>query len=71
MKKIIGFRLEEDIYRKLKLYCINNNTNIQKLFESFVNNLLENKTNYINNSKKEKIKNLIEEYTNKIIELYK
>jgi hypothetical protein len=40
MKKIIGFRLDEEVSNKLKIYAINNKTTIQKLLEDYVNQLL-------------------------------
>ena len=44
MKKIIGFRLDEEVSNELKIYAINNKTTIQKLLEDYVFQIL-NKPN--------------------------
>jgi len=40
-KKQVIFRLEEETYRKLQIYAIENNTSVQKLVEGYVLNLLK------------------------------
>ena len=39
-KKQIAFRLEEDIYKQLQIYAIENNTSVQKILENYVIDLL-------------------------------
>ena len=40
MKKMVGFRLEEDVRDLLSIYCIKNKTSVQILFEEYVRKLL-------------------------------
>ncbi|KKQ05055.1 MAG: hypothetical protein US15_C0036G0002 [Candidatus Moranbacteria bacterium GW2011_GWF1_36_4] len=40
MKKIIGFRLDEEVSDKLKIYAIENKTTVQKLLEDYVFKIL-------------------------------
>ena len=49
MKKIIGFRLDEEVSEQLKIYAIQNKTTIQKLLEDYVLKLLtqSDETKYI------------------------
>jgi hypothetical protein len=42
-RKLIGFRLDEEIAKQLQIYAIENNTSIQKLLEDFVKQLLNKK----------------------------
>jgi len=41
MKKVIGFRLEEEISDQLKIYALNNKTTVQKLLEDYVLKILK------------------------------
>jgi len=43
-KKIVGFRLEEEISIKLKMYAAENKTTVQKILEDYVLELLKQKT---------------------------
>lgn len=40
-KKQVIFRLEEDIYKKLQIYAVENETSVQKLIEDYVCELLK------------------------------
>lgn len=40
-KKQVIFRLEEDIYKKLQIYAVENETSVQKLIEDYVYELLK------------------------------
>jgi hypothetical protein len=37
----VTFRLEVDIKKKLNLFCLENDTTLQKLFEDFVKDMLK------------------------------
>lgn len=41
MKKVIGFRLEEEVIDQLKIYAINSKTTVQKLLEEYVLKILK------------------------------
>jgi len=43
MKKQIAIRLEEEEIKKLKTYCLENDTNVQKVLEKLISDLLQNK----------------------------
>lgn len=40
-KKLVGFRLEEEISIKLKMHALENKTTIQKILEDYVLELLK------------------------------
>lgn len=42
-KKMVVIRLPSDVHKKLKLYCLNNNTNIQELMSWLIECLFKNK----------------------------
>ncbi len=39
-KKQVIFRLDEDVYKALQIYAIQNNTSVQRVLEEYVLNLL-------------------------------
>lgn len=40
-KKLVGFRLEVETYKKLQIYAIQNNTTVQAILEEHVLKLLK------------------------------
>ena len=40
-KKQVAFRLEEDVYKQLQIYAIENDTSVQKILENHVIDLLK------------------------------
>lgn len=43
-KKQVAFRLEEDIYKQLQIYAIENDTSVQKILENYVIDLLKERS---------------------------